>query len=592
MSRSPDEVPVWDLTPLYRSLDDPNLDAHIEAVVPTARAFRDEWKGKISGAGVAEVLRAVVAYEDVSKRPRGPYAYAQLLFSANSGEPAHVALVQRIKEAATRAQTDTVFFSLELDEIPDDSFRHLIDSPDLEPYRHFLGHSRDFRPHRLSEPEEVVLGLKDLTGRSAFVQLYSQLTSSFRFPFELDGESKELTGSELLALLKHPDRTVRRRAYETYAERYERETIAITSVWNALVTDHRQNLELRGYPEPMAPTHLRNEVSATAVETLMGVTRSHYGLAQRYYQWKAKVLGVDRLWSTDLVAPLPGAEPGHLPFATAQRWVLDAFAGFHSDFADIASGFFEEQRIDAPPKPGKSGGAFCMGVDPELPVYVLMNYTGKLRDAATLAHELGHGIHFTLARGQPLLEYSPVLPMAETASVFGELLLTRQLMATDLQPAVRRNLLAERVEDIIATTFRQNMYTEFERRAHQEGGREYLSTARLCDLWSENLGEAYGRSVENLPASQWAWAAIPHFVHTRFYCYAYVFGELLVLALYQRYLEEGPDFAPKMIRLLEAGGSQASGELVNVLGYDLEDPDFWTGGYCVLEEMIAELEST
>jgi oligoendopeptidase F len=182
--------------------------------------------------------------------------------------------------------------------------------------------------------------------------------------------------------------------------------------------------------------------------------------------------------------------------------------------------------------------------------------------------------------------------MAETASVFGELLLTRQLMATDLQPAVRRNLLAERVEDIIATTFRQNMYTEFERRAHQEGGREYLSTARLCDLWSENLGEAYGRSVENLPASQWAWAAIPHFVHTRFYCYAYVFGELLVLALYQRYLEEGPDFAPKMIRLLEAGGSQAPGELVTALGYDLEDPDFWTGGYCVLEEMIAELEST
>jgi oligoendopeptidase F len=431
--------------------------------------------------------------------------------------------------------------------------------------------------------------LKDLAGRSAFVQLYNQLTTSFRFPFELEGEARELTGPEILALLKHPDRGVRRRAYDTYAAAYEGQRVALTAVWNALVLDHRQNLSLRSYSDPMEPVHLRNELSPRSVETLMAVTRSHYGLAQRYYRWKAKTLGVDRLWSTDLIAPLPG-EPAAHSFETSKGWVLEAFDAFHPVFGRIAQGFFEERRIDAPPRPGKAGGAFCLAVSPELPVYVLMNYTGKLRDAATLAHELGHGVHFTLARSQPLLEYSPVLPMAETASVLGELLLTRRLMEKDLDPVTKRNLLTERIEDVIATTFRQALYTDFEYRAHREGAGGYLSTERLCELWSQSLEEAYGPSVENVPASRWAWGAIPHFIHTRFYCYSYVFGELLVLALYRQYLQQGPGFASKILDLLAAGGSRSPGELVGALGHDLENPDFWAGGYRMLEEMIEEVE--
>lgn len=585
-------LPNWDLSLLYGGLDDPRLEADIEAVVPGAASFRERWRNRLAAVGQEDLLAAVQAYEAVSAKPLRPYGFAHLLFAGNSEEPAHVALLQRIKEAATRAHKDALFFALELDQISDAAFSTLVDSPELNRYRHFLLHNRAFKPHRLSEPEEAVLTLKDLPGRSAFVQLYSQLTSAFRFPFELEGEEKELTGAEILALLKHPDRGVRRRALETYVGTYEREQVVLTSVWNALVLDHRQDIELRRYADPMAPVHLRNEVTPDVVGTLMEVTRSHYDLAQRYYRWKAKQLEVDRLWSTDLVAPLPGPEPEPISFETAKGWVLEAFEAFHPDFARIARSFFDERRIDAPPRPGKAGGAFCMGVSPDLPVYVLLNYTGKPRDAATLAHELGHGIHFTLARVQPLLEYSPPLPLAETASVFGELLLTRRLLGSDLDPLARRNLLAERIEDVIATTFRQNVYTDFENRAHREGARGYLPAARLCDLWAESLEEAYGDSVENLPASRWAWSAIPHFVHTRFYCYAYVFGELLVLALYQRFQEEGSGFAPKMIRVLEAGGSRAPGDLVRDLGYDLDDPGFWAGGYRVLEQMIDEVVGT
>ncbi|GAB4279185.1 MAG: M3 family oligoendopeptidase [Deferrisomatales bacterium] len=590
MTADPQSLPTWDLTALYRGLDDPRLEGDIEGIVPAGRAFRERWRGRVAEAPAPELGRAVREYEGVCEAPLRPYAFAHLLFAADSGQAAHVALLQRVKEAATGARKESLFFPLELDRIDDGRFADLLGGEPLAPYRHYLAHERAWRPHRLSEPEEAILTLKDLSGRSAFVQLYSQLTQSFRFRFELDREERERTGAEMLALLKHPDRGVRRRAYEVYAEAYERQQVVLGAVWNALVLDHRQSLELRRHADPMEPVHLRNEVSPRAVEALLEVTRAHYGLARRYYRWKARVLGVERLWSTDLVAPLPGPEPEPVSFDRARGWVLEAFEGFHPEFAAAARGFFDERRIDAPPRPGKAGGAFCMGVSPRLPVYVLVNHTGKLRDAATLAHELGHGVHFTLARGQPLLEYSPALPLAETASVFGELLLADRLERDPMDPAVRRNLLAERVEDVIATTFRQTLYTDFEYRAHREGARGYLSPEQLCRLWGEQLEAAYGDSVEQIPAARWAWSAIPHFVHTRFYCYAYVFGELLVLALYRRYREEGARFAPKMLELLQAGGSRSPGELVGRMGYDLEDPEFWAGGYRTLEHMIDELE--
>jgi oligoendopeptidase F len=582
-------LPVWDLSRLFAGPGDPALVAAIEAFVPTAKEFADRWRGKVAGQDAEGLLEALRNYEEVARSPAAAYMYAHLRYAADSESAENVALLQRIMERANEAHRIALFFPLELDAIPDDRFETLVASQTLRPYAHFLRHGREEKPHRLTEPVESALALKSLTGRTAHVQLYSRLTASFRFPSPLE-EGRQLTGSELLALLKHPDRGVRRRALETYMETYEGERLVISSVWNALALDHRQDVELRSYENLLAPTNLANEITPRAVLALLETSRAHYGLAGRYYRWKAKTLGVEKLWSSDLVAPLPGGSEDVVDFETARGWVLDAFGAFHPRFREIAGDFFSEKRIDAPPRPGKSGGAFCSAATPDLPVYVLVNFTGKLRDAATLAHELGHGVHFTLAAGQPLLEYSPALVTAETASVFGELLLVRELLSRDLDVVSRRNLIAERVEDILATTFRQAMYTDFELAAHKKCAEGYAPPETMCALWAEQLEALYGDSVETLEASRWAWSAIPHFIHTRFYCYAYTFGELLVLSLFGRYQEEGEAFAPKLIAMLEAGGARSPGELVRAFGYDLEDPGFWAGGYRVLEELIAGLE--
>lgn len=582
-------LPSWNLKLLYEGIEDPALGAAVEGIVPAAEGYEKAWRGKMAGTEAEGFAAAIAAYEDFSQSMFAPYIYAHLRFSLDSGSQENVVLMDRVRRKVNEAGRKTLFFSLEPDEIPDEKYGALAAHPALKRWSHYLLQQRALKAHRLSEPEESVLALKSLTGRTAFVQLYSRLTAAMRFKSPEEPE-KTITGPELLAFQKHPDREIRRTALATYSAEYEAQKLVLSSVWNTIAADHRQDMELRGFTHPMEATHLGNELSEKAVQTLMEVSRKRYGLAARYYRWKAGVLGLPKLSSCDLLAPLPGGDEEKIPFASAKEWVLDAFGDFSDEFRSIAAGFFDEGRIDAMPREGKSGGAFCMAVGPKLPVFVLMNYTGKLRDAATLAHELGHGIHFTLARVEPLLEYDPVLPMAETASVFGELLLTNRLMGRELPAETRRNLLAERVEDILATTFRQNMYTDFELEAHTRIAHGPLSPEEFCGLWAEKLGSLYGDSVEILEGSRWSWSAIPHFIHTRFYCYAYTFGELLVLALYRRYLEEGEAFAPKFTSLLKSGGSRPPADLARDMGYDLEDPEFWDGGYRVLEEMIERLE--
>lgn len=588
MSMDDKFLPTWNLGHFFSGHDDPALDKVVEGIEENAREFEQKWRGKVAGADAATLLEAVTDYEAVARYPLAAYGFAHLKFSEDSSEQANTALISKVRRKVTDAHRSTIFFTLELDEIPDERFAKFLEAAELAPYAHYLRELRRQKPHRLSEPEEALMTMKALTGKTAFVQLYSRLTSGFRFPSPL-GEDKELTGSEVLALFKNPDHEVRRKAMEIYAEAYEREKLTISSVWNAIALDHSQSTGLRGYEHPIAPVHEGNELSAKAVDSLMQATRDNYPLAQRYYRWKAGELGMEKLTSCDLIAPLPGEEPEPIEFERARELVLESFGSFHPRFEEIAKAFFDEERIDAPPRPGKSGGAFCMGVSPDLPVYVLMNYTGKLRDVATLAHELGHGIHFTLAGKQPLLEYGPVLPVAETASVFGELLLSKKMLESGLDEATRKRMVAEKVEDIIATTFRQTMYTDFELDAHLKIAEEQLEHEQFCELWANRLTELYGDSVETLEASKLFWSAIPHFIHTRFYCYAYTFGELLVLALYRRYQEEGDAFAPKLIRVLETGGSLSPGEMLAELDYNLEDPAFWLGGYEVLSEMLDEL---
>jgi len=586
-----DILPTWNLGHFFASNSDPALMAAIEGIIPAAAEFESLFRGRLANLDAAGFAQALAAYERASLAPMAPYAYAHLRFAQDSMDPGNVALIESIRQKANDAHRLTLFFNTEPDAMDDSRYSALANHSLLAPWAHYLTHARLQKRFRLSEKEESIIALKALTGRMALVQLYSRLTSAMRFPSPVE-EGVLLTNAEILAFQKHPEREVRRRAMEIFSAEYEKEKLVISTVWNALALDHGKEIQLRGYTHPMEPTNIGNELSPASVSALMEVSRKNYGLAARYYRWKARTMGVDRLFSTDLVAPLGGVEAAVIPFETAKGWVLEAFDDFSPGFGAIAKGFFDEGRVDAAPRQGKSGGAFCMAVAPQLPVYVLMNYTGKMRDAATLAHELGHGIHFTMARKQPLLEYDPVLPMAETASVFGELLLTRRMLGQDLDPLARRNLLAERVEDIIATTFRQAMYTDFELACHLNIAQGTMAEEEFCELWHSHLQGLYGDSVEILPGSRWTWAAIPHFIHTRFYCYAYTFGELFVLSLYGRYKEEGRAFVPKFVKLLEAGGSRPPSILAAQVGLNLEDPSFWQGGYDVLEELIGELEKS
>jgi oligoendopeptidase F len=353
--------------------------------------------------------------------------------------------------------------------------------------------------------------------------------------------------------------------------------------------DHSQDMELRNYSHPMQPTNMGNEIPGSVVESLMQVSEQNYHLAQDYFRLKAKLLGMDKLKNCDVYAPLSDSGKTY-SFEEARALVVKAYAGFSDEFASLADGFFVDRRVDVMPRPGKSGGAFCMGMTPSLPPYLLLNFTGNLRDVSTIAHEVGHGIHYHLAQVQSMLNYHPPLPLAETASVFGEMLLTRLLLENENDREVKKALLCAKIEDIIATTFRQNVLTRFEERMHLERKEGLLTAHALCDIWWQENAKLYGDAVEMIEPYRYGWSYISHFIHARFYCYSYTCAELLVLSLYQLYLKERESFLPVYHGILADGGSKTPADTLAPAGIDMSDPAFWQNGYDLLGGLIAELK--
>jgi oligoendopeptidase F len=592
MSPTDESHLCWDLTPLYAGPDDPRWAADLEQARERGRSFRHDFRGRIRSENLtAELLAAALrSYEELQKAGLKPYLYAQLLFAGDSAPDLHKARMARAREVWSAVAEETLFFELELLDVDEERIAALFRDPEVTPYTHYLQQVRAHAPYTLTEEVEQALKRKDLSGKEAFVQLFEELTSSLKFNFRLPGEeeSREVTGEELLALLYHPEREVRERAFGVFLEKHAENALVLTSCFNNLLLDHGKEVELRRYPDLMTPTHLVNETDAAMVERLMEVTESNYGVAREYFDLKRRLLKLPQMKNTDLYAPL-GTESRQVPFAEAKETVLAAFRSFSAPLAKTAEGFFTTRRIDVLPRPGKSGGAFCQGMLPGLPPYVLLNYTGTMRDVATLAHELGHGVHFALSQGQNLFHYQAPLPFAETASVFGEMLLTRYLLDRETDRQVKIELLCAKLEDIIATTFRQNVLTRFELAAHRRRAEGLLAPDDLCALWWEENGKLYGDAVEMIEPYRWGWSYISHFIHARFYCYSYVFGELLVLALYQKYLEEGSGFVPKYLELLSLGGSRKPADLLAPLGIDLTDPDFWQKGYDFVGGLLREL---
>ncbi len=580
----------WETGLLYPSPESRELDKDFGEALEKIKLFRRKYLGKIALLNAEKLSTAIEELEAIHNHNIKPQSYAYLLFAEDSTNVLHKKLSQRGIELANTAEQKLLFFEIEINDLPEETFQSLVQNKHLQQYKHYLLSLRKFKPHMLSEREEQLLKQKSLTGVEAFSRLFEELTASFSFRMDIDGAEREVTGEELLGLLHHDDAAVREKAFTIFLARFKEESITYSTIINTITLDHYQERLLRDYSFPMEPTHLANELSNESVTSLMETTERNYPLAREYFQLKARLLGLSTLKNTDIYAPI-GTTDKRFSFAQAREMVLDSYSKFNPEFHGIIDSFFIEKRIDAFPRPGKSGGAFCMGISPTLPPYVLMNYTGNLRDVATLAHELGHGLHYVLAQKNSMLNYHPPLPLAETASVFGEMLLTKSLLERESDPAIKISLLCAQIEDIIATTFRQNVLTRFEERIHLGREQGLLSASEICDAWWEENAKLYGDAVEMIDPYRWGWSYISHFIHSRFYCYSYTFAELLVLALFQKYLSSENTFVPIFTEILASGGALSPAETVRRAGIDLVDNNFWQEGYDLLGGMIGELKS-
>ncbi len=575
----------WDLHELYEGPADPALERDLAAARERATAFVTAWRGRIGDLSAPDLRRALEEYEALHDLAQRPGFYASLLAASDTQDSVALALEQRTTEAQAELRTVLVFFELELIALDDAHADRLVADPALAPYAHFLTQVRRFRPHVLSEPEERLLARKDLGGRTAFVQLYDELTGSFRFRIG----DQELTEGEVLARLHHPDRTVRQAALAALLEPFATARVPLTAIMNALLLDHRTDCDLRNYGDVTLPTHLANEVSPEVVATMMHAVQRHRPVIQRYLRTKAHLLGLPRLGIADVYAPLDAANPP-IPWERGRAIVLESFARFDRGLADVASALLSGGHVDAEIRPRKRSGAFCAALGPSHAPYVLSTYTETGRDVATLAHELGHAVHYSLARRQRLLHYEPPLVLAETASVFAEMLVTDHLLATTTDSSIRRRLLVETLDEMYGTVFRQHALTRFEMAAHAARREGRLDHDRICELWMTEQRDLFADSVEVDPLYRTGWSYIPHFIHSRFYCYSYAFGELLTLALFQRYKQEGPSFVPAYLDLLAAGGSASPEALASRLGFDLRSAEFWDGGCAGIAAMVDELE--
>ncbi|HEV3203341.1 MAG TPA: M3 family oligoendopeptidase [Gemmataceae bacterium] len=584
---------TWDLKDLYAGVDDPRITQDLDEALRRARVFEAAYRGKIgadSGPTPDFLLDALVELESLTEQMDKPAVYATVVHAAKTDDPQRGALLTRTREARTLINKHLIFFELEWVQLPDVSVQQLLDSPSLAKYRHYLDHKRIWRPHYLSEPEEKVLDEKAVTGRAAFVRLFDETMASMKFPFEHGGTTETLSMQQINAKLYDPDRSVRQAAASGWTSGLKENARLLTFIFNNLVLDHHSDCNLRKYPDPMAPRHLANEISAAMVDALMAATERHHATVQRYYRLKARLLKLDELYDYDRYAPLFADLPA-CDWPAARRIVQESYNAFNPRAGEIIRQFFENSWIDAELRPGKRGGAFSSSTVPSVHPYILLNYTDKIRDVMTLAHELGHGLHQYLARPVGYLQCDTPLTTAETASVFGEMLTFQRLLQLHPEPRIRLAMLCSKIEDSFATAFRQVVLTRFELSLHQ-ARREHgeLTTDQINALWMQANRPMHGDAVHLTDNYSWWWMYIGHFIHVPFYCYAYAFGELLVLALVQKYKQEEAAFVPKYMDLLKAGGSDNPQSLLAKLGVDISDSRFWDLGLRLLGDMVTEAE--
>ncbi len=584
------QATAWDLEPLVEGDGPDGVEQRLASALERSQAFAERYAGKLvelDSTGLREAMEELAAIYDLIGRAG---TYAALRFSVDTADPAIGALMQAAQERGTAIETTLLFFDLEWAALDDEHVKRLLSGDGLEFCAHHLRNVRRYREHLLSEPEEKIISEKSLTGAGAWTRLFEELTSSIKV--ELGGDGGEPVALDVaLSNLQLADRELRRSTAEAVTAALAPGLRTRAFLFNTLLADKSVDDRLRSYPNWLAARNLANEASDESVQALIDAVRKRYEIPRRWYRLKARLLGVERLADYDRMASVTEDEVS-FPFSRAREIVLDCYAGFSPELGDVARGFFERNAIDAPLRPAKRGGAFCASGVPSVHPYVLLNYTSKRRDVLTLAHELGHGVHFALAAKQGVFHQSTPLTLAETASVFGETVVFGRLLEEDSAPASRLALLAENLEDTIATVFRQVAMNRFEDLVHtarREDGE--LSVERFGELWAESQSELLGDSVELTEGYRSWWSYIPHFIGTPGYVYAYAYGQLLALSVYERYQELGAEMVPRYLAMLAAGGSKSPEELGEIVGIDLADPGFWDAGLDLVERQLQQAEA-
>jgi oligoendopeptidase F len=578
----------WDLTHLVK---DPvrQLDAHlssIEAQVTQIESARKTLGPALSGDEFASILNVS---ESVAQSASRLGAYAYLWFSENTKDGKARSFKAHVEERLTALQNRLLFFELWWQSVDEKNAARLLDeSGDV---RYHLETIRRYQPHTLSEPEEKIINVKNVTGRSAVNTLYDVVTNGLTFTMKVSGKKKVMNREALMTYVRSPKAAVREAAYQELYRVFSAQRDVLGEMYKALVNDWKsENVGLRHFRSPIAVRNLGNDVPESAVDALLSVCADNADLFQEYFKLKARICGIKSMNRYHLYAP-HRTDVKQYRYQDAVRMVLEAYRGFSPRLADLAQQVFSDRHVDAPTRPGKLGGAFCYSVVPGLTPYVLLNYTGDARDIATMAHELGHAVHGMLAGHHSVFTFHSTLPLAETASVFGERILSDALLRQESDKKIRQGLLLSQLDDIYATVLRQAYFVRFERIAHQMIA-EGATGDQLAHTYLSELRQQFGKAVKVPEEFQWEWLTIPHIYASPFYCYAYSFGNLLVLALYRTYQQEGPRFVPKYLDLLATGGSMSPEGILTSVNVDMTSKTFWESGFTTITDMIGQLEAT
>lgn len=581
------DLPEWDLSDLYPGPDSAELKNDLAAVEQAARDFAAKYRGKVAALDGPAFGAAIREYEGLCETLYRVLSYGQLLHAANVSDPEIGRFYQGLNEKGTEISTETLFFTLEINRLDEGRLAEMMRAPEAAHYAPWIRDVRLFKDHQLSDDLERLMHEKEVTGPHAWVRLFDETMAALRFP--VDG--KNLTITEAMTMLTDPDPAARKAAAKSMGQVLGDNIRLFSLITNTLAKDKELEDRWRRYPHPLAARNLANQVEDEVVEALVGAVKESYpALSHRYYNLKAKWFGVDKLDYWDRNAPLPEDDDKRYDWTEAKELVLDAYDRFSPRLAEIGRRFFDNAWIDVPARPGKASGAFAHPTVPSVHPYLLLNYMGRGRDVMTLAHELGHGVHQVLAGVQGTLMASTPLTLAETASVFGEMLTFRALVDNERDPKRRRILLASKVEDMLNTVVRQIAFHEFERQVHTERRSGELSAERLGEIWMAVQTESLGPAFRFDDEYRHYWAYIPHFVHSPFYVYAYAFGDCLVNSLYRVYEQGEPGFQDKYLDMLRAGGTLRHRELLEPFGLDASEPAFWHKGLSVIEGFVDELE--